>query len=396
VKKNIRLLYGFAFFDQFMIVIPLLVPYLATKGITMGQFMELQAVFAVVIVCGELPAGMLSDRWGRRRTLLLGSALKAMGFTLLPLWVSYEGFLFYHLTMGIALSMISGGDVALLYDSHLAAGGKKAEGTAILGNARLAGQVGVAVSALLGGAIATFSYDYLLWANAVLGWVSVLLVLRLVEPPPAPDREKKQHDALPRIFSNIWVRDAATRLVLLNLIASGVLGLVMVWTNQKYWQVSEVPLIYFGILWASYNLISGIAGRLSAVAAARYGWRPVLAAAGLLPSVALFGMAYFLGWAGIVLGMLVPWGRGLADVLLLDALNQRIPSANRATIISMTSLCVRGIFAVLGPAVGYAIDGWGLALVLSVFSCLSFAIYVFLLLPLVLREIMVSQPSRLE
>jgi hypothetical protein len=118
--------------------------------------------------------------------------------------------------------------------------------------------------------------------------------------------------------------------------------------------------------------------------------------AGLLPGAALFGMAYLLGWGGIFLGMLVPFGRGLADVLLLDALNQRIPSAIRATVMSMNSLCVRAIFAVFGPAVGYAIDGWGLSLVLLASGCLSFAVYAFVLLPLVLREIMVSQPSRLD
>ena len=56
-----------------MIVIALWVPYLATKGIGMGEFMELQAVFALVILCGEVPSGLLSDLWGRRKTLLLGS-----------------------------------------------------------------------------------------------------------------------------------------------------------------------------------------------------------------------------------------------------------------------------------------------------------------------------------
>ena len=106
-----------------MIVIAPWVPYLATQGIGMRQFMEVQAVFALVIVCGELPSGLLSDLWGRKKMLLLGSTLKAVSFSLLPLWSSYGGFLFYHLTMRIALSMISGGDVALLYDSHLAAGG---------------------------------------------------------------------------------------------------------------------------------------------------------------------------------------------------------------------------------------------------------------------------------
>src|SRR5713226_8744448 len=201
VNRNIKLLYGFSFFDQFMIVIALWVPYLATKGIGMRQFMELQAVFALVILCGEVPSGMLSDSWGRKKTLLLGSTLKAVSFSLLPLWSSYEGFLFYHLTMGIALSMISGGDVALLYDSYLAAGGEKSRGTAVLGNAKLAAQTGTAVSALVGGAVVTLSYGHLLWANAILSWIPVLLVLCLTELPAALGRGKKRADQLKEILS---------------------------------------------------------------------------------------------------------------------------------------------------------------------------------------------------
>jgi MFS family permease len=143
----------------------------------MRQFMELQAVFALVILCGGVPSGLLSDLWGRKKTLLLGSMLKVVSFSLLPLWSSYEGFLLCHLTMGIALSMISGGDVALLYDSHLAAGGEKARATAVLGNRKLAVKTGTAVSALLGGAVVTLSYGHLLWANAILSWIPMLLVL---------------------------------------------------------------------------------------------------------------------------------------------------------------------------------------------------------------------------
>jgi MFS family permease len=250
VKKNITLLYGFSFFDQFMIVIALWVPYLGTKGIGMRQFMELQAVFALVILCGEVPSGLLSDLWGRKKTLLLGSTLKAVSFSLLPLWSSYEGFLFYHLTMGIALSMISGGDVALLYDTYLAAGGEKSRGTAVLGNAKLAAQTGTAVSALVGGAVVTLSYGHLLWANAILCWIPVLLVLCLSEPPAAPERAKKRPKELKEMLSTTLVGDASTRLVLLNLVASGTGGLVMIWTHQKYRQESGVPLAYFGVLLA--------------------------------------------------------------------------------------------------------------------------------------------------
>jgi hypothetical protein len=37
MKKNIALLYEFSFFDQFMILIAVWVPYLATQGIGMRQ-----------------------------------------------------------------------------------------------------------------------------------------------------------------------------------------------------------------------------------------------------------------------------------------------------------------------------------------------------------------------
>ncbi len=396
MNRNIKLLYGFSFFDQFMIVIALWVPYLATKGIGMRQFMELQAVFALVILCGELPSGLLSDLWGRKKTLLLGSALKAVSFSLLPLWSSYEGFLFYHLTMGIALSMISGGDVALLYDSYLAAGGEKSRGTAVLGNAKLSAQTGTTVSALLGGAIVTLSYGHLLWANAILSWIPVFLVLRLIEPPSSLDRGKKRVEELKGILSTTLVRDAATRLVFLNLVAWGTGGLVMFWVNQKYWQESGVPLASFGVLLAGYGLVAGLAGRSAALGGTRLGRRPLLAAVGVLPIIAYFGMASFLGWGGILLGILAPVGRGLGEVLFLESLSERISSAFRATVISMAQLGIRASFCLLGPLVGYGIDGWGLPSVLSALGILFSIAFVFLLLPLMLRQTALSSADGLK
>jgi len=386
MNRNIKLLYGFSFFDPFMIVIPVWVPYLATQGISMRQFMELQAVFAIVIFCGEVPTGLLSDLWGRKKTLLLGSTLKAISFSLLPLWTSYEGFLFYHLTMGIALSLISGGDVALLYDSHLAAGGDKSQGTAVLGNMKLAGQTGAAVSALLGGAIVTLSYGHLLWANAILSWIPMIFLLGVTEPPAAMERGKKWSKDLKEALSTTLIGDPATRLVFLNMVVTGTAGLVMVWTHQKYWQDGGVPLAYFGVLFAGYNLIFGFAGKSAAPATERYGRRPLLAAVGILPVIASFVMALAFGWVGIVFGLLGHIGRGLGSVLFLNELNERIPSAFRATLISMTQLGTRGAFALLGPLVGYGIDAWGLPSVLSALGIVFSIVFVFLLLPLIVRE----------
>jgi len=161
---------------------------------------------------------------------------------------------------------------------------------------------------------------------------------------------------------------------------------VMVWTNQKYWQDSGVPLAWFGALYAAYSLMSGFGGRLAALGAARYGRRTMFAVAGVLPVIAYFGMAAFLGWGGIALGLLLQLGYGLGQVLFLNAINERIASGIRATVISLASLSVRASFSLLGPLVGYGIDRWGLPSVLSAIGVLSSIACLVLLLPLILRE----------
>src|SRR5262245_23988199 len=106
----------------------------------------------------------------------------------------------------------------------------------------------------------------------------------------------------------------------------------------------------------------------------------------MLPVIAYFGMASFLGWGGILLGTLSSVGRGLGNVLFLETLNERISSAFRATVISLSQLGVRASFFLLGPLVGYGIDAWGLPSVLSALGILFSIAFVCLLLPLVLRE----------
>ena len=151
--------------------------------------------------------------------------------------------------MGIALRMISGGDVALLttrISRQVARSPRELPSSEMRSSRR---KTGTTVSALLGGAVVTLSYGHLLWANAMLSWIPVLLVLRLTEPPAALNREKRRAEELKEMLSTTLVRDAETRLVFLNKVAWGTGGLVMFWVNQKYWQESGVPWPLSGSSW---------------------------------------------------------------------------------------------------------------------------------------------------
>jgi hypothetical protein len=71
----------------------------------------------------------------------------------------------------------------------------------------------------------------------------------------------------------------------------------------------------------------------------------------------------------------------------MEALNERISSAFRATVISLSQLGLRASFCLLGPIVGYGIDTWGMPLVLSALGVLFSIVFVGLLLPLALRDL---------
>lgn len=116
----------------------------------------------------------------------------------------------------------------------------------------------------------------------------------------------------------------------------------------------------------------------------------MLAAVGVLPIIAYLRMASFLGRGGILFGFLFKVGRGLGEVLFLGSPNERIPSAFRATVISLAQLGIRAAFCVLGPLVGYGIDAWGLPSVLSALGILFSIAFVCLFLPLALRETAVT------
>ncbi len=73
-------------------------------------------------------------------------------------------------------------------------------------------------------------------------------------------------------------------------------------------------------------------------------------------------------------------------MLFLEALSERISSAFRATVISLSQLGIRASFCLLGPLVGYGIDAWGLPSVLSALGILFSIASVCLLLPLAIRE----------
>lgn len=385
LRKNVLKIYIFAFFWMFLILIPVIVPYFLRLGLSMAQVFQLQAAFGFVVAVFEVPSGYLCDLWGRKKTLVLGAFFSGLGFTWLNFAKTFESLLIFELLIGLGLSLMSGSDFSILYDSLALLNADRKEKARAISQIQFSKGIAEAIASVIGGLIATVSFEKALYAQVFCGWLPFFVALSLSEPK----REvmKKGHgENLKQIFHHLFFKEKLTTLIFVNLVVWGLSTFCAVWIFQKYWQVNGIDLVYFGFLWGGYNLVVALVSKRVHEWENRFGPTILLLAIGLLPIFGYLGMAFFSGWLGVVVGLAFQIGRGLSQVILKDALNWRVPSEFRATANSLSSLFFRLGFFIIGPSIGYLIDRHGLD---SAFYSLAmgFSVLFLLVLAPLIREI---------
>jgi MFS family permease len=117
LQRNIPGSMWLRFFYVFGIVMPLIVPLFQRKGLDMQEIFALQTIFALAMLVSEVPSGYLADVFGRRNIILAGSIAAGLGHSQLLFADSFAALVIYEFTLGIGASLLSGADLALLYDT---------------------------------------------------------------------------------------------------------------------------------------------------------------------------------------------------------------------------------------------------------------------------------------
>lgn len=61
-EKNLFYLYGFSFFQVFLVSIPVIVPYWKELGLSLKEIFALQGIFGVTLLICDIPAGYLAEK----------------------------------------------------------------------------------------------------------------------------------------------------------------------------------------------------------------------------------------------------------------------------------------------------------------------------------------------
>jgi MFS family permease len=372
-RSNIRKLYAFSFLQ--MTLFPMAIITLFWKdhiGLSLTRILLLQGILSVAMVVMEYPSGYISDRIGYRVSLTLSAMLGMAGWGVYTVATSFAHVMAAEILLGTSLAFISGSDSALLYET-LKADGLEQDYSRHQGRMSGYAQGGEALGALFAGVL--YAYEPLLPFVLQVGvWLLALLLTRSMVEPTRIIASPASHlaEAL-RSARYAFVENRSLRYTILLNSVLGIASFYPVWLIQPYMQHAGVPLTWFGPVWSGANLTVAFFSLTSHRAAGYLGDRFMVLLFLVLFGVGYFGLGTIGGLWGFLFYYLLTSMRGLRGPMMLNLTQKECPSANRAGILSLQSLCFRLLFVCTGPLVGMLADRAGIS------QAFNYLLYAFLI-----------------
>jgi MFS family permease len=327
-------------------VLPLFAKHLGVTDQVLGMVAAASTIVGIVV---SLPAGALSDIFGRRAVLLTAMFVFATA-PVLYLFVNSAGALVavrvYH-----GLSTAIFGPVAMAYVADMTKA-RRAERMSWYSTATL---VGRSVAPILGAALIYISYHSVYIACAVAGFLALACSLALPKAPKpavAPTRQ-----SMTRQIAEGLVAVGHSRIILITSIVEAMqylafgavetfLPLYAVEQGISKWQIG----IILGAQIVTLALTKPLSGRTSD----KLGRRPVIAAGLFLNAVALVGLTVYPHFWGFLIGATI---FGLAMSVVTASTSALVADVSRAKHYG-TSLGVLSSIMDVGHASGPIITGF--------------------------------------
>ena len=386
--RNIRLLFGYWFLQDFQLWIPVWIVFLTLEqGFSLTQVTLAEGIFLVGVLVLEVPTGAIADHWGRSKSMALGAFLLGGAILIFAFTTSFAILLASFLLWSVAHALMSGADNALLFDT-LKATNREPEFEKIAGRGVAAHWGGAGIATLLGGPVAAFSdVRITIFFGAATCVVASLMALSLWEPPRANEDSPKESylGGIRAAFGEAWRVVDVRILILLAGTAFAALEAVN-YLVQPYlidrdievgtvFSLLQVPVLFAGLVGAL------VAGRIVSTAGSTRTFLivPVFGAACYALLAGLPGLAAYAAFP-----LMIAFA-STVEPLATGFVNRRIGSERRATVLSIQSMSRSLVLAALAPGLGYATDRWGLGEAFAIGGVLALVSGLAFGIPLMLR-----------
>ncbi len=359
------------FSGEFLPIAPVLILYYTANGLNSTQIFTIQAAFHLAVLLLEVPSGYLADVVGRKKTLVFGAIFFPLGLAVYTAGRSFIAFVLAECILAVSVSMRSGCDSAMLFDS-LYQLQRQGEYKRFEGRCALVARTGTAVSSLAGGLLATVFLRLPFLVNVFSALFMSALALGLVEPEREQRRSKNPMLDILHICRYCLQQPHIRPVILFGgmLMASNLTG---VWAYFLLYQELGIGIGWFGILFAVFQLAGALGGARAHAFSERFGAKTALFLALLCPVFyILLGLFPSVWLLPLVSANALLWN--LAYPVLLERLNLAVSSDVRATVLSLAGMAGSVTFIVVSPLFGRLVDAVSLSaafIALGVFFLLA-------------------------
>ena len=360
LSRNLLCLYIIKVAKWMNLVMPIVVLFYKSNGLTMQDIFTLQAVYSATLMALEVPTGWFADFAGRRTSILAGSFFGFAGYLVYSFSSGFWEFAVAETILGVGMSLVSGADSALLYDS-LSSAGRGDRYTRYEGRITAVGNFAEAAAGIAGGLLAVLSLRTPYYCQAAVAFLAVPAAMMLREPPVHVALANPGFIKVAETVAGIFGRNRKLFSSIVFSAVTGVSTLTMAWFAQPFFIRSGLEVSLFGVVWSLLSLAVGLAAMYAWRVEERLGSPRTVILFTLLLAAGYFGLAT--GWtiAGFVMLGMFYLARGLATPILRNYINLHTGSDVRATVMSVRNFIIRGLFAVIGPFLGLLTDQYGLS-----------------------------------
>ena len=331
--------------------VPVSAFFLESRGLSLTDILMLESVLVASILVAEIPAGIIGDRFDRRRLVGAGFVFNAIAEIFFAAGTNFSIYALSFVMSGLSIAMLTGVQDAYIYDSLGDDADAKAVGawghlSALMLTAGVTGSV-------VGSALGSVDISLPALLSAAMAVVAAVCVAFLPQQNP---KTQDKHPETSWISLKIGVKLLFTSPLLLYVAvgssASFALFNAVYTLNQPLFAAQDVPIATWGViagagqlLAAGYNYAAGriekrVGRKTALLLAMGYG------AAGFCLMAVPHVLAVVSGFLLVVVGI---HARG---PITSAVTNKLIPAHRRATVLNVASSVGSLVGIVVNPLVG--------------------------------------------
>lgn len=359
LKRNIKIDYIYSLLTSIDIGAAIWVLYLGSKGMSLAKIGLLEGIFHVTSFICEIPTGAIADILGRKKTIVAGRLMLSVSAVLMLISNCFLGFAASFIIQAIAYNLNSGSEEALVYDS-LKITGSEEKYVKINGTINFIIEVGQGIAVFIGGILSDYSFTYCYVIAVIISLCGFGISLGFTEA----EVDEKNHGSITVIGHfkeciNVVKSNIKIILMMMYFEIIFMTGTAIHFYSQEFFSIQGYSRSMISVIFVAASIASALGAKIVYRLQRRYGkkliWMlPMAAGVILLPyvfSAGALSCIVFVGFSAMI-NMLYP--------VSSNYINSLIPSKQRATLISVQSMCFSCFMILFFPILGYIGDVFSL------------------------------------